>query len=193
MTISTYESKETPHLFWLAQESFGGFIPVTIHANDRLAMSDVMEKKAMVAVLPTPDVDTPGEWWIHLAEQYDERPKIVAHIPFIMNGKTPPAAMLLGYIEPEETGDDITLLALETEQAISRHLMLGLGEKAKIEIAGIHIAEDQPGNNHYLLELKGFFMGKDEDIAKMISSLGSNLVRHAVLGAYATPITVEET
>jgi hypothetical protein len=58
-------------------------------------------------------------------------------------------------------------------------------------VAWLDIASITADSRHHFLEITGFITPKHTDFTAIISSLGSSVFRTHFLGAYATPIIID--
>ena len=93
-------------------------------------------------------------------------------------------ALAIGRIAPESTGDDRSLVVVETRETVSR---ASLGNMlAKINLTGQPLASCQIGAWFYLVEADGFMTDDDsriEDLARL-----EGVDRAVLVGGYATPL-----
>lgn len=175
---------------WLAREYFGAFAPLTRHVSPRRVIGDVLEGKAEIGVLPPLNAEEKLRWWpelIALAAGRDDKPQVFAHLPFVYTarpGRDTPSALAIGMITPEETGEDVTLLALDADENTSMHKLQTSFAQAKREAAWIEVAQPVAGRRQHVVEVKGFI--SDVTSLKLPEGVDVHL-----LGAYAAPLALE--
>lgn len=194
--ISAYAPEQARELFWLSREYFGPFTPMIRQANPKRVIGDVLDGKAQIGVLPM--LHGGGEpslrWWPDIAGPAADRPKIFAALPFLKSerpSREVPLALAVGRVEPEETGNDISYLALRVDEAASQHRLQTAFAQAGLEVSWLEVATLMPGERHHLVEVKGFVTEENEAYKKFASGLGAALYEGIFLGAVACPIIIE--
>src|SRR5690606_37249880 len=122
--LSVYTPDRNDTLYWLAREYFGPTLPVIRQPHINRVVSDVMDGKAAIGIVPTLHDDDAGDWWKVLMSEDGNIPKIFAHIPFVYEntpGAIIPAALAIGRIAPEETTDDVSFVVLEADHNVSQN------------------------------------------------------------------------
>lgn len=200
LKISVYTPDGTPgghnDLYWLAREYFGVFNPITRLPHIKRVIGDVMDGKAAVGILPMPRRDDTDHWWTNLMQSGEKRPKVFAQIPFIhpdMMAKEAHSALAIANIAHERTGDDTSLIVMETDFNVSQNRLQTEFANAKMEASWIQIANLTPSSRHHLIEVKGYLTPEHKDMQALITKLGHNTVLNVCyLGAYATPILISK-
>ncbi|MBM3483329.1 MAG: chorismate mutase [Alphaproteobacteria bacterium] len=152
---------------------------------------------ASIGVLPVPVDELPGEvpkepWWVTLASAGDQRPNIVIRLPWLptpVDGPQGLAALAVARAPTEPSGDDLTLVALETVDQTSRNRIQGAFRDAGLELAGAagwQMPADQTVR-WTLVELVGYLEESDSRLATAGAALGNALRKLVRLGAYARP------
>lgn len=196
LKLAVFTPDNDPSLYWLAREYFGSFLPVNRHPHVKRVIGDIMDGKASVGIVPTLHGADTSYWWTNLVQPGGDLPKIFAHIPFVYNG-TPsrdiPTGLAIAQIEPEASGDDISLIVLEAEHNTSQHRLQGAFAQAKLEPNWVSVATIGPATRHHLIELKGFITAGHPAITALQESLGASIVNLSFLGAYAVPVTLKSS
>lgn len=192
LKISVYTPEGNNDLYWLAREYFGFFNPSSRQPHIKRVIGDVIDKKAAVGILPMPHSSDTDYWWTNLMQSGKDRPQVFAQIPFIHPdtlGKDTHAALAIANIAPEKTGDDTSLIVMETDFNVSQNRLQTAFSTAKMKATWIQIASLNPSSRHHLIEVKGFITPEHKEMQALISGLGANTVLNVCyLGAYATPI-----
>ncbi len=184
LNVSAFTSDAKQDVYWLAREYFGNFIPISKQSSTRRVVADVIDEKAEVGALPMPDHSTEGSWWLKLPEDVN----IFACVPFIISGDTPPSVLLIARTEAEPTGDDITLISIETEQDVSQSRLKAIFDKHQTNINWLSVEKFPSGHRAHLIELKGYFKPQDEVLQSIRREIDSSLIALRHLGGYAVPI-----
>ncbi|CAA6605384.1 putative chorismate mutase [Rhodospirillaceae bacterium LM-1] len=165
----------------LARDHYGGGVALLSFAQPGPALVALSEGKAVQAVLsmPRPDDETP--WWPMLMDGA-HAPRIVARLPFAGTQGPGREALVAALFPPEASGDDVSLLGIETDEPASR-----TGLKTELEKAGFSqprlLAAGRYGAKSLALaEVDGFVEAQDARLTTL------SMPRILVLGAYARPI-----
>ncbi len=180
----------------LARAYFGTETPILQAQTEAGVLRAVRDGKVSVGVLPiTSDTQTERAsaepWWYTLTASGSERPRIVAAMPWLTTGETgvdTPRAMAVACHQPEPSGDDISLIAFESTENISR-------DRIRREAENIGLALDwaatwtgrEQAIRWQLAEIDGFIPETDHRLSTLISTLGQEVTRFVNLGCYAKP------
>ncbi len=112
----------------LARDHFGSQTPILQAQTEAGVLRAVRDNKASVGVLPTAsDTHTTRAsaepWWYTLIAGGTERPRVVASLPWStpseINGNSN-YALAVARVQPESSGDDVSLIAFESTENVSR-------------------------------------------------------------------------
>lgn len=184
LNVSAFYADTSQEVFWLAREYFGNFTPVSKQSSARRVVADVMEEKFEVGALPMPSPTQDGGWWQKLPDDV----KIFACVPFIIQGDAPPELLLIARTTPEDTGDDISLISIETQQDVSQTRLKALLDKQALASNWLSVESFSSGHRIHLIELKGYHTQESPALATVSADLGQALVALRYLGGYAVPI-----
>ncbi len=192
LTLSVYTPDRNDTLYWLAREYFGPTLPVIRQPHIKRVIGDVMDGKASVGIVPTLHDDAAGEWWPALMPASPQAPKVFAHVPFIYEntpGAIIPMALAIGLVAPEETGNDRSLLVLDTDYNLSQNRLQTAFVKAGLEAQWISISTPASSTTRrHLIEFKGFIAPSHAAMKAAVADLGTVIQNIVFLGAYATPL-----
>lgn len=152
----------------LARQHFGAATPL-ITAPDPVAALQANDQT--LAVLP--DVADDSGWWCGPQFLTPQGPRIVARLPFF-GGSREPVAYVVARHGADPSGDDVTLVVLEGDQAPS---VPGL------ELSPLATYKAPGGGTRQLLALKGHL---PDDAAPLQALRASGAVH--VVGGYARPL-----
>ena len=181
--------------YWdLARNHFGSSTPMSLHRSPMVVVRRVISEAGAVGVVPLPQEDEEEAWWLALATAApgEVTPKIIWRLPFY----TSPSgayeefgAMAIGCIEPEDSGQDVTVLALDTDLDLSRARLLECLKNNGTEGRILTAHEDQQLDRQLLLvEVDGFLRNDDARLGELAQRLGESLRRIKILGAYPVPV-----
>lgn len=194
LAVSVYAPEKERDLYWLAREYFGPAATISRQPHIKRVIGDVMDGKASIGVIPPLNSQESSSWWGNLLQSGADAPKIFAHLPFVYCGDDPkhfPSGLAFSRVAPEESGDDISLYALDIAHEISQHkLQTALGA-AGINANWVGIASPSPGSRQHLVELRGFITPESDAFKAFLASLNGAITQSYFLGAYAVPFTIK--
>ncbi|MBT3170417.1 MAG: chorismate mutase [Rhodospirillaceae bacterium] len=180
----------------LASAYFGSQTPLLQAQTEAGVLRAVRDGKAAVGVLPiASDTHTTRAsaepWWYTLTAGGSERPRVVANLPWLINsdtGSDAARAMAVARINPEASGDDISLIAFESTENISRGRIRKEAEGAGLMLdwAATWSHDEQPAR-WQLAHVEGFVPEYDPRLAGLVNTLEGELTRFVNLGCYARP------
>ena len=201
--MSTFALMQTPALriavcrpvdqagYWdLARDHFGCQIPLVAHESPMQVLAAVKADAATIGVVPAAIEADTVPWWPLLASGEPTLPNIVGKLPFLTmpNARVRGiSALLLARIEPEESGDDKALVALESAEGLSRNRISAALEKIGLPAFTSALDQVVGGVHHYLIELPGVIADGDKRLRGLETALGLESGRVAAIGAYAVP------
>ncbi len=181
--------------YWdLARNHFGASTTMTLHVSPTVVMRRVVERPGTVGILPEPQDAEKEPWWLALVNDAPETsvPRIIWRLPFFaapMGRFEQLTAYAVACLPPEPSGDDVTILALDTEADISRGRLIKnlaqVGLSARILMTH-EVAAHQ--RRVHLVHVDDFVREDDTRLAAMVEDMGESLFRSLVLGAYPIPL-----
>ena len=185
----------------LAQTYFGSGTPLLQAQTEAGVLRAVRDGKASVGVLPiTSDTHTTRAsaepWWYTLTVGGRDRPHIVATLPWLLRGEAgndDTRAMAIARVTPEASGDDISLIAFESTENISRDRIRKEAESAGLSLdwAATWTQDTQP-TRWQLAEIDGFIPDSDPRLTSLFSALENEVIRFVNLGCFAKPVNGTE-
>ncbi len=190
LKIAICRPAEQPGYWDLARDHFGCQIPFVAHDTPAQVLAAVRSGPTTLGIVPAPIESDVAPWWPLLAGGDSTLPNIVARLPFLgmPNARARGiSALVLARMEPEESGDDRALIALETPAGLSRDRIAG--GLVKVGLPAFTSVLDQivDGVHHYLIELPGVIVDGDPRLRELGEALGLKTGRVAAIGAYAVP------
>jgi chorismate mutase len=191
LKIAICRPADQPGYWDLARDHFGCQIPFVANDTPAQVLAAVRANPSTVGVVPTPIESDAAPWWPLLAGHDATLPNVVARLPFLdmPNARARGiSAFVLARMEPEDSGDDRTLISVEATTGLSRNRIAGA--LAKVGLPAFTSALDQvaDGVHHYLIELPGVLGDGDERLPELGTALGLKSGRVAAIGAYAVPV-----
>lgn len=193
LKIAICRPADQPGYWDLARDHFGCQIPFVANDTPAQVLAAVRANPSTIGVVPTPIESDTTPWWPLLAGRDATLPNVVARLPFLdmPNARARGiSAFVLARMEPEDSGDDRTLISVEAVTGLSRNRIAGA--LAKVGLPAFTSALDQVagGVHHYLVELPGVLADGDERLRELGTALELTSGRVAAIGAYAVPATL---
>ena len=192
-TVGVFAPGEVGTYRDLGRDQFGSWVPVRKYQAVNQVVQEVWNRKVAIGILPFPVGERSDPWWRALVTFGDDVPRIIARLPFMDasdDQSDRPAALAIAMMQPERTGDDVSLVAIERLSEISRDTLredlaaAGLGS----EWIAAWQDPDEPARALYLVSIDDFLEPQDPRIATARERLGGAVSRIVVLGSYARPI-----
>jgi hypothetical protein len=154
-------------------------------------MHAITERRATVGLLPLGTSERDVPWWLFLARRAADTPRVIARLPFVLLPDRPrdhPEALVLGLVPPEASGEDHSLLIIETRQELSRAALAAELGGAGFQRSDRGILEYTADSRRHLIEVDGFVEDDDPRLSDLISRDGEVIVQVSVAGAFALPV-----
>ncbi|MEE8439364.1 MAG: chorismate mutase [Micropepsaceae bacterium] len=178
----------------LVHAHFGSLTPVREHSRAAAVVQECAEEIDSLGVVPFPEMEQEGvPWWVQLAPPGQAGPRIIAKLPFILHPEeNQPTAFAIGPAEHEATGEDTTLIRIETEPGLSRAGLTTILRDAGFEANMISAGRITPGceEGAILLAVEGFVSDQDPRLSAIRSSAGDSVLRIDPVGGFANPIVL---
>lgn len=174
----------------VARRHFGTLAPVRGAASAEEALRQLLGGEAQIALLPLPE--EADRWWRCLLSGDTGRLRVISRLPFL-DGPGRPQALAVAALDPEPSGDDLSLLVIETLEesgpvALERSLAAaGLQPRRLATQPG-----EQAGSLLHLFELAGFHGPHTPLPATALGAPGSGILRATPVGGYPRPLSEAE-
>ena len=190
LSVSVFVPAGTWTTWDLARDHFGALTPMTRVDNPSQAVRAVGNGDVTVAVLPLPN-DEDG-WWPSLLSSRHDRLRVFGRLPFFSAGAADgeeAQALAIGRLEPEASGDDLTLLAIEAERDVSRGRLRDLLLRAELTPVWCAVwrSPKEPQTLH-MVEVPGLVLDGDDRIGRTLASARGEILRIVPLGGYPRPL-----
>jgi chorismate mutase len=188
--IAVYRPTDQPGYWDLARDHFGCQVPLVAYESPAQVLAEVRTSPMTVGVLPAPIESDTAPWWPLLASGEPTLPNVVARLPFLAMPNARArimSAVVLARIEPEESGDDRSLISIESKSGLSRNRIASAVAKAGLPASTSALDQVVRGVHHYLVELPGVIANDDKRLRGLEAALDLEAGRVASIGAYAVP------
>lgn len=175
LTIAVAQADATNNLVELARNHFGVVCPVTVNASAGQVVKMVADGQAGIGVVPLPGrgKGAAEAWWVALTAEREGMPRVVTRLPVCpaecMGGRPDPVEALVIAARPhDQTGQDRTLVAVETPAGVSRDRV-----RAALATAGFEPTETLDAHNvggmlQHLIEVTGWLGAGDPRLAQAV-------------------------
>lgn len=171
----------------LARDQFGSVTPAERAADPQRALAKVVAGEAQIAVLPLPEAQE--DWWSALLAPPAEKLSAIARLPFLAQG-TCFEALAFAALASEPSGDDRTLLVLETKSTSRAGLLAALNQ-AGLAPRALASLEDEDRTRH-LIEIAGHRVRGEVPLEIFPPLVRAQLRCAVVLGAYPRPLSAKD-
>ncbi|MEW5726869.1 MAG: chorismate mutase [Pseudomonadota bacterium] len=187
-SIACYQPERGAGYIELARNHFGVSWPMTVQLSPGQVVRLVADGQASVGVVPVPAASEAEPWWLSLTSDAENLPRVVARLPFLASDRPEPLEALVIACRPHDaTGDDRTLVAIESEPDISRDRMRALLAAAGLE-ATVQVATHRAETFWlHLVEVEGHLTADDARLAQLAAG-GDPVHQTRVIGGYAVPL-----
>ena len=183
--VSVHAPVDQPRVAELARDHFGSQTPILRADSAGHALRALDSGAAHLAVLPLPDET--DLWWRALVFSHEPGLHIVGRLPFLVEpGRSQGAAVIVAPMEPQPSGDDLTVFALEATLETSRARLVSALSKGGLEprwLATVREA-DQEAALH-LFEVPGFVAHREPRLTNALAAVQSQVLRVVAIGGYA--------
>lgn len=191
LSLSVYMPERGAGYLSLARDQYGAYTQMQSYASAGQVARAVMDGQVSVGILPIPHLDDAQSWWTMLVGSSPDLPRIVARLPF--HGPGPGRgdgleALAVARLPLEATGDDVTVLAIECSNDMSR-----AGMRGQLEAVGLapnHLwdtREVTADSRMDLIAVEDFVAVDDPRLQAARDRLSGDVAYIHVIGAYAQP------
>lgn len=181
--------------YWdMARNHFGTDTPMTLHASPLDVLRRMSEESGVVGILPMPQEGEEEPWWTGLASEGNGQsgPRIIWRLPFYASERgsfEKLAAYALARIDPQPSGDDVTVVVVETDLDVSRGRIVDSLKDLGLTARMAAVYQDPAGQRRsHLLEINGFHYDEEQLWENYVEKIGKPLQRVTVAGAYPAPL-----
>jgi chorismate mutase/prephenate dehydratase len=190
LRVAVCRPADQPGYWDVARDHFGCQVPLVAYESPAQVLAEVRSNAVTIGVVPAPIEADTAPWWPLLASGEPTLPNVVARLPFLAmpNARARDiSAVVLARTEPEESGDDRSMISIESKSGLSRNRIAGAVAKAGMPAFVSALDQVVRGVHHYLIELPGVIADGDKRLRQLEAALELEAGRVASIGAYATP------
>lgn len=192
-SIGVFVPDGTSHYRDMARDQFGSSTPLKTYQAVSQVVHEVWSGNISIGILPFPVGERADPWWRTLAVSAGPSPKIIARLPFVLTKRANTnerSALAIAMLEPESTGDDISLVAIERLSDVSRDRLRAEMNERKLFAEWLAVWHDpeSPGYGLHLVSIDGYLAAGDARLTEFRLRAGEAVGRTVVLGSYARPV-----
>ena len=177
----------------LARDYYGSTTPLQLCTTASAVLRALSGQPGTLGVMALPEDGEKESWWPLLASHSPDTPRVIARLPFAPNPRGQFAdlgAYVIANIQPEESGDDCTLVVLSSPVASPSLARIStLLGKAGLE-GRVQAQYRQGDYGRVLVDITGFIADGDPRLALLVDA-ESAISDAVVIGAYALPLQEE--
>lgn len=174
----------------LARDYYGSTTPLQLCTTASAVLRALSGQSGTLGVMALPEDGEKESWWPLLASHSPDTPRVIAKLPFVPNPRGQFAdlgAYVIANIQPEESGDDCTLVVLSSPDG-SPSLARISALLAKAGLEGRAQAQYRQGDyGRVLVDITGFIADDDPRLGMLVDA-ESAISDAVVIGAYALPL-----
>jgi chorismate mutase len=193
--IAVYAPEKSAGLWDLARDHYGSLTAMSGFRSTGEVLRTVADGRATLGVLPVPGQGEVEPWWRFLAGGEAPVLRIIARLPFgaLGNARSENSdAFVVGAVEPEESGADHSLYAIETGDDVSRTRLLSTLGSVGRHVSVLAATDAEDGAATQLVEFDGWIARDNARLQEALGGLGDRVLRCAWLGGYAQPLSAAE-
>lgn len=198
-SVALYQPDDLPGYWDMARDQYGTYTPLQAHHSPRRVIESVMRDDATLGVLPYPSGEDEDPWWRTLAAgantaSRQDSPKVVAKLPFAGTSSSRTRgieALVIAKLEPEPSGKDRSLLAIEIDDDLSATRFQSRIAEAGFEARLVAKWNDPALRTRWvhLMECAEFVPLDDPRLDNLETALGDPFYQASIIGSYAVPLT----
>lgn len=172
-----------------ARDYLGQSVPLVRTASVNAAIKSAYDDPDTISILPWPDELEDRIWWGFLLSDMENCPKIFARVPYSRTVADAKANMglCIGQAPFEDTGNDRTILVIETSEPISRARLTDVAIECGWEPTRLfwHSPLTPQAHALHLMEIDRYMSATDDTLTSFCEILGEDVIRCQIIGGYA--------
>lgn len=181
----------------MARDQYGSFTTMAAYQSASRLVDSVRSHEHTVGILGLPERKEDKPWWIHLASQNENTPRVITRLPFIgaAEDRHPSdEALVICSVMPEPTGRDNTYLVVETADEVGLEKISTALKQAEMESLFLSLWADpeRPSRYLHLAEVTGFIADNDPKMLRLGESLDGAATSIMSIGSYGQPLSLED-
>lgn len=170
----------------LTRDYFGAFTTLLPCKSVNLVLKELTQGEAELAVLSLQDDQSC--WWYALAQERRRAVAVFAKLPVTGTADNGRIVFALGKVPFEASGDDRTLLVVETDGTVSLGTLDLVLKAGGIATNAIYDSfSPDMTRKAYLFEVEGFLESDDARLAAVVKKEDGKITMTRVIGGFPTP------
>ena len=170
----------------LTRDYFGAFTTLLPCKSVNLVLKELTQGEADLAVLSLQDDQSC--WWYALAQERRRAVAVFAKLPVTGTADNGRIVFALGKVPFEASGDDRTLLVVETDGTVSLGTLDLVLKAGGIATNAIYDSfSPDMTRKAYLFEVEGFLESDDAQLAAVVKKEDGKITMTRVIGGFPTP------
>lgn len=188
-------------LMWMAREYFGAYTETLRESQPRALVNKVATGQYHIGILPYPAADDANPWWLDLAQEKNDSPKIFLQLPFLPEQPAQRSggnhnhtrAFAIARLTHEPFGEKgVSALAMRTETTLSMSKLQDCLKRADLQAKWVCTNTLNEMQRAHFVEVDGDVTADDQKLEKLRELAGASLLSIAMIGHYAKPLIKEE-
>lgn len=193
LTVAVYAPDDAVGYWDLARDHYGSGTRMSLHGAANAVVRAVVDGTATVGVVPLPRDAEPEPWWPLLVGAGENAPSVVTRLPFIANDARPAepvGALAIARMTQRPTGDDVSMIVIETDAEISRDRLNEALKAAGLSASVVAVWRDADGGESrlHLVQAADFLAPDDARLTALGAAPAECILRIVPLGGYAVPL-----
>jgi chorismate mutase len=178
---------DQPAIWDIARAHLGSQAPLTRADSPGHALRAIGTGAADVAILPMPAES--DLWWRALVGAREPTLRVVARLPFCpVDAASEPAAVIVAALEPEPSGDDVTMIVIEAAGEASRARLAEALERGGLQPRWLAAVREADRAALHLVEVAGFIGDREPRLTNALAAVQPQILRVTAIGGYARPL-----
>ena len=193
LTVAVYAPDDAVGYWDLARDHYGSGTRMSLQGAANAVVRAVVDGTATVGVVPLPRDAEPEPWWPLLVGAGENAPSVVTRLPFIANDARPAepvGALAIARMTQQPTGDDVSMIVIETDAEISRDRLNEAVKAAGLPASVVAVWRDADGGESrlHLVQAADFLAPDDARLTALGAAPAERILRIVPLGGYAVPL-----
>ncbi len=193
LTVAVYAPDDAVGYWDLARDHYGSGTRMSLHGAANAVVRAVVDGTATVGVVPLPRDAETEPWWPLLVGAGENAPSVVTRLPFIANDARPAepvGALAIARMTQQPTGDDVSMIVIETDAEISRDRLNEALKTAGLPASVVAVWRDADGGESrlHLVQAADFLAPDDARLTALGAAPAERILRIVPLGGYAVPL-----
>ncbi|MCK5295886.1 MAG: chorismate mutase [Alphaproteobacteria bacterium] len=194
--IAVFMPKRGAGYLEVARKQYGSCAETLPMTSAGQVVYAVSEGKAEIGIVPIIEEDDKDPWWIKIVSELDEKPRVIAKLPFNESGSghyNEQQALVIAMMNQSATGNDRSLIIVEVEENVSRAKLKSILKKENLPFnVVLDTRKLTDGIYLHVVELADYVAFDDKRLKQIVENENNNVSRVLKLGGYAVPFSEKD-